>query len=508
MDFIQNPKLDSLAAKASYFSYQIYLGANISTAIVNTLDIPTVVWSRLGGKHGFGKAFNAILKAGTVFFSKNKSSEMQELIRRGLDTGSLREQQLQDIATFKSLDSKYERLKAGTERVTNWAFAKSDMFNRQVSFAAAYDLNKKTPEGVFDENAFKQAQRTVYDVYGSSFPKAAAPIMSNDIARTALTFKRFAIVRMNLLVNAYREATAGLDPNDPETKTIRDAARKEILGYFGSAFVFAGVQGMPLVGAGMVLANLLNAALGDDDEPYNPEFELREAVGLFSYKGPINYLTGVDIASRTGWSGMFWREDPRRMAEVGPLTYTMEQILGPAYAYFNGWVREGGVIDNFTDEKYQRGFEQLLPRSVGNILKAQRYYEEGALTGKGVPLVDDVNAYNVFMQVFGFRPSDVAEAGEEAGAAKRMESKIIQRRNAIIERASVARMSGDIEGFQAAIEDAQSFSQKYPARAITADTLYGAIERRQKKMVESVNGVRVDPKLARSIYEELGIEPE
>jgi hypothetical protein len=123
-------------------------------------------------------------------------------------------------------------------------------------------------------------------------------------------------------------------------------------------------------------------------------------------------------------------------------------------------------------------------------------------------LVDDVNAYNVFMQIFGFRPSDVAEAGEEAGAAKRMESKIIQRRNAIIERASVARMSGDMEGFQAAIEDAQGFSQKYPARAITAETLYGAIQRRQRKMMESVNGVRVDPKLARDIYEELGIEPE
>lgn len=508
MEFIQDPKLDSLAAKASYFSYQIYLGANISTAIVNTLDIPTVVWSRLGGKHGFGKSFNSILKASSVFFSKNKSDEMRELIRRGLDTGSLREQQLQDIATFKDLDSKYERLKAGTERVTNWAFAKSDMFNRQVALAAAYDLNKKTPEGVFDENAFIQAQRTVYDVYGSSFPKASAPIMGNDIARTALTFKRFAIVRMNLLLNAYREATKDLDPTDPETPIIRKAARREILGYFGSAFVFAGVQGMPVVGAGMVLANLLNAALGDDDEPYNPEFELREAIGLFNYKGPINYLTGVDIASRTGWTGMFWREDPKRVAEVGPLTYTMEQILGPAYAYFNGWFRDGGAIDNFTDEKYQRGFEQILPRSVGNILKAQRYAEEGALTGQGVPLVDDVSKYNIFMQVFGFRPSDVAEAGEEAGAAKRMESKIIQRRNAIIERASVARMSGDYEGFQEAMEDARGFSQKHPARAITAETLYGAIKRRQKKMVESVNGVRVDPKLAREIYDELGIEPE
>jgi hypothetical protein len=501
MDFIANPSLDNWAAKLSYFSYQMYLGANISTAIVNTLDIPTITLSRLGGKYGFADASAAILKAGSNFFSKQKSPEIAEVIKRGLDSGVLREQQLRDIAEFKNIDSKLERIKAGVERMTNWAFAKSDMFNRETTFLAAYELAKKankTSAGTFDQKAFEEAERAVYDVYGSSFPKAAPPIMGNGLARTALTFKRFAIVRTNLLVSAMREAGKG------ESKEVRDAARKELIGYFGTAYVFAGVQGMPLVGAGMAIVSALNGMFGDDDEPYNPDFAMREAIGLFNYKGPVNYLTGVDIASRTGWTGMFWREDPKRMAEVGPVTYTLEQFLGPAYSYAVGVPR---AFDYMANEQYGRAFEQLAPRAVGNINKGIRYATEGAYTANGMPLVDDVNAYNSFMQVFGFRPSDVAEAGEEAGAAKRMESKIFERRNAIIARAALAQMSGDAEGFIAALEEAQSFSASNPTKAITGKVIKGAIERRQKKILDSVNGVRVDPKLANQIYDELGITP-
>nr|MBM3932237.1 PLxRFG domain-containing protein [Sphingomonadales bacterium] len=389
-----------------------------------------------------------------------------------------------------------------------YAFAKSDIFNRQVGLIAAYNLEKaknKTDPNVFDPKAFEVAESVVADVYGSSFPKAAAPIMGSDIAKTALTFKRFGIKRINLLQAAYKEATRDLDPNDPDSKIIRDAARREILGYFGTAFVSAGAQGMPLVGGAMLLVSVLNGVLGDDDEPYNPDFHMRETIGLFAYKGPINYLLGIDIASRTGWTGMFWREDPKRVAEVGPVTYAMEQLLGPAYSYAVGVPK---AFDYMEEGKYQRAFEQLAPRFAANISKGFRYGTEGALTAKGVPLVDDVNAYNVFMQIIGFRPSDVAEAGDIAGATKQMESKIFQRRNAIIARAAVARMSGDVDGFQEAVAEAAEFSRKHPRLGITPETVFEAVQRRTKKLAMSVNGVTVNPKVARGIYEELGVTEE
>jgi hypothetical protein len=427
---------------------------------------------------------------------------MQEVINRGLESGAVREQQLRDIAEFRNLNSKYDRMKAGVDRIVNWAFAKSDMFNRETALIAAYQLSKarrgKVAEGQFDPEAFNDAKRSVYDIYGSSFPKAGPPIMQNGLARTALTFKQFAINRILLLANAMREAGKG------ETKEVRDAARKELIGYFGTAYVFAGVQGMPVVGAGMTLVSVLNGIFGDDDEPYDPEFALREAVGLFNYKGPVNYLSGVDIASRTGWTGMFWREDPKRLAEVGPVTYTVEQLLGPAYSYAVGVPRAAGYM---AEGQYGRAFEQLAPRAIGNIHKGIRYATDGAKTANGIPLVEDVSAYNQFMQLFGFRPSDVAEAGEEAGAAKRMESKIFERRNAIIERAAMAQIGGDYEGFQEAVKEAVEFSRKNPGKPISLKTLRGAIDRRQKKIAQSVNGVTVDRKLAMQIYGDLGIDP-
>ena len=509
IEFTRNPNLDNWGAKLGYTSFQLYLGANISTAVTNVIDTPTVMLSRLLGRgHSIGNVSSALMKASSTFFKKQKSPEMQELLQRGLDSGIIREQRLQDIAEFKNLSSRWEKLKANVDRISSWAFAKSDIFNRQVGLIAAYELEKaknKTPPNVFDVKAFQAAENVVADVYGSSFPKATAPIMGSDIAKTALTFKRFGIKRINLLQAAYKEATRDLDPNDPDSKIIRDAARKEIIGYFATSFVSAGVQGMPVVGAAMTLVTVLNAILGDDDEPYDADFELREAVGLFAYKGPINYLLGIDIASRTGWTGMFWREDPKRMAEVGPVTYAVEQALGPAYAYAVGVPK---AFDYISDGNYQRAFEQLMPRAISNVSKGFRYGTDGALTAQGVPLVEDVSAYNTFMQLFGFRPSDVAEAGDIAGASKRMESKIFQRRNAIIARAAVAQISGDTEGFQEAVQEALEFSRKYPALGITPETVYDAVQRRSKKLLMSVNGVTVNPKVARDIYEELGVTEE
>jgi hypothetical protein len=87
-----------------------------------------------------------------------------------------------------------------------------------------------------------------------------------------------------------------------------------------------------------------------------------------------------------------------------------------------------------------------------------------------------------------------------------MQREILERRNSIIARAAVARLSGDYEGFQSAVEEAQAFSATFPERAITAETLIGAVQRRQKSIAQSVYGITVDQKLSRRIYDELGLE--
>ena len=504
LEYIRNPGLNSAYNKLGYFSYVMYLGGNLSTAIINVTDLAMTTLSTLGGRYGFTKASQALIRAGGTFFSKDPPADIKKLLEEGRKSGVLREQQLNDIAQFKSANSQMEKVKAGVDYMVNLAFAKSDMFNRETALIAAYELSKakrgKVSKDAFDPDAFKDAEREVYNAFGSSFPKAGPPIMKHGLARVALTFKRFAINRVWLLYSAYKEAVAA--ETDPQVqKELRRAGRQTLLGYFGTAYVFAGVQGMPVVGVPLLLAALMN---DDEDDPYDAEAELKKAIGLFNYKGPVNYAFGVDIASRTGWTNMFWREDPKRMAEVGPVTYTMEQFLGPAYSYAVGLPR---AAEYLAEGQTSRAIEQLSPRAIGNIFKGIRYMEEGAYTANGMPLVKDVSTYNGFMQIFGFRPSDVAEAGEEAGAAKGMEKEIRSRRNSIIERAAVAQMVGDSEGFAEALREAIRFSTKNPTVPITAEVLRNAVKRRQEKMMASVNGVTVDPKLASQIYSELGIDP-
>lgn len=504
MDYMQNPNVNSIASKAAYFSYLTYLGGNLSTAVVNVLDLPMVALSKLGGAHGFGSAGNKLIEAGRQYFNPNKSPELQRVIDRGNKEGVLRTHKLQDIANFKKYGEGLDTLRVRVERVVNWAFQKSDMFNRETMLLASYDLNKqklsKTLSGEALENAaFKQAARDVYSAFGSSFPKAAPPLMKNGLAKTALTFKRYNLNRTWLLYKAFKEATANEPPE------VRDAARKELLGYFGSAYVFAGVKGMPIVGAGMTLAALLNGMFGDKDDPKDLQEMLKTSVGMFNYKGPVNYAFNLDIASRTGWDGMFWRDDPKRMADVGPVTYAVEQFLGPTYSYAVGFPR---AINDFQEGNYARGFEKIAPRVVGNISKSLRYATEGATTADGVPIVKNVSAYNKFMQAIGFAPDDITEARESAGAAKGLEKKIIDRRNSIIARAAMAKAMGDEAEFQEIVEQAKQFNKKVPTFPITGDSIRGAMVRHQRKMLESVNGVTVNRRLAPKIYSEIYNEEE
>jgi hypothetical protein len=55
-------------------------------------------------------------------------------------------------------------------------------------------------------------------------------------------------------------------------------------------------------------------------------------------------------------------------------------------------------------------YNQLDPSFIRNIIKAGSLATEGALNSKGVPIVEDVNGYNVMMQLLGFTPTDLYNA--------------------------------------------------------------------------------------------------
>lgn len=512
LDFIRNPVNGDIVNKASYFSYMWFIAGNVSSALVNLTQMPIVVYPLLAGRYGFGRAADAMRQATATYwkggkddnseflpdwtFGANAKGELKQLYDAAVQRQAIRRSTGYEITEARKVKVEdFTGKRAKIEHGLGWIFQNSERANREITLIAAFNLARegvKGRPGMSVDNAIEYALSVVNDAHGASLAEIGPRYFQQGIGKVAFTFKRFAQAQIYLLGRLFHQAFKGAD------KDTRDMARKQLLGIAGMSYIFAGIQGMPLYGAVSVLANML---ADDDDEPFDMDATVRDAFGDIGYKGPVNALLAVDIASRTGFNGLIWRDDPKRLAEIGPTLYAIEQAAGPAYGAFRNAERGLKLVQ---EGEWQRGMEALSPSFVRNGLKAFRLGTEGAKTKDGVTITDDIGAYNTFMQIFGFNPAELAEAQARAGAEKRAERAIMDRRAALLEKAFMARQEGDNDGLQDIMQAIGKFNQKNPEIAITAKTLRNSQMSRQRHMAESVDGVYLNPKIRARLMETYG----
>lgn len=507
LEFLRNPVNGSLVSKASYFSYMMFIAGNVSSAVVNLTQLPIVVFPLLGGKYGFDKATAAMQRATAMYykggkdnnseflpdftFGANAKGEHKQLYDAAVARAAIRRSTGYEITEARRVKMEdYTGTRAKIEHALGWIFQNSERANREITLIAAFDLARQSGKDV--NQSIDEALKVVNDAHGASLAEIGPRFFQQGIGKVAFTFKRFAQSQIYLLGKLFNEAFRGVDP---EAKRI---ARRQLLGISGMAYAFAGIQGMPLYGAVSLLAEML---LADDDEPFDIDAEIRAAFGDIGYKGPINQMLGVDIASRTGFNGLLWREDPKRLSEIGPTLYALEQAAGPAYGAFRSAERGLKLIK---EGEIERGMEALVPSFVRNGMKAFRLGTEGALTKDGTPIVDDINAYNTLMQVFGFNPAELAEAQARAGAMKTAEKTILERRGALLDKLDAARMSSDFDGVREVQEAISEYNSKNPGKRITPQTMTQSYQTRRRNEQESVDGVTLDRKLRMQLMEKYG----
>jgi hypothetical protein len=200
---------------------------------------------------------------------------------------------------------------------------------------------------------------------------------------------------------------------------------------------------------------------------------------------------------------MIWRDDPRRLAEVGPLQYAVERFAGPAFSIGVNYQR---AISQMNKGQTERAIETAMPSFIKNGMKGIRYASEGALNSKGVPIVDDVSTYNAFMQVLGFTPADLSEAYARAGSMKAAEKYITDRRHALLDGMYLAKNNGDSDDVADIQEKIYNFNAIHPEPGIRIDasTSRKSEAGRDQAMKESVDGVRITPKLKHYIVDNYG----
>jgi hypothetical protein len=545
LDFLRDPSNSKWVNRFVFMSYADFILGNMSSAVANTTNLPMIVYPMLGGEYGYVKAKDAMEDAIAMYFQggwdddgkAGKPRKFPEADRTAFDPskippnsplGRLFEEAVKQGAIKHSVGydimeardrgatlNDYAGMLNYTKQVLGWTFQNTERFNREVTLIAAFrlEMEKSRAQGITgraaEKEAINKAIRFAEEANGETLSELSPRIFQTGPLKVFLTFKRFARAMYALQLRLLRDAlagsktdTTGMNPQEKAEaeaadRQFRKVAIKQWVGTVGGAFTFAGIQGLPFYGLATSLAAgasaLSSAMFGDaDDEITDSEEDLKQDVGLGAFRGPVNQIFGIDMASRTGFNGMFWRDDPRRLDEIGLELFAIEQFLGPAYASIRTRI---DAVRDFYDGYTDRGLEKLMPVAARNIAKAIRYATDGVQTKDGKQITEDLDAYELFMQGFGFTPTQVSEASARAGARKEIVDKVISRRQALLKTAYSEWAQGDQEGYMEALQDISKWNRTQTAAEFDAtidwDELEQSFRQRSRAAEEAVDGITI-----------------
>lgn len=528
-EYAMNPKVSDWARYASTGAFYFNLAGNASSAVVNTLQTPMIVYPLLSGKYGWANSGRALLAALQLYrtsgakrevidingnksmqdswlevglsidnaVSMGKSPQYAALMQRLKDLGFLQTSTAYDALDVndrpgKELD-KTGNLAHKTAVISTYMFHHAERMNREITAVAAYELemgrlknNKKLSDAEKQAQAIEEAIKMVTFAHGAGHTESGPSIGQSDIGKVLTVFKRFGFTMYYMLFNTMNRALPVKGATGQQLEEIQ-AARRQLLGIYGTAALFAGVKGLPMY---WIMEAAYNALNDDDEDDFDTV--MRKYLGEFAFKGPINYITNLGIADRVGWTDLIYRENKGGKADASALSQITEAIFGAPYAIVNNMFRAAELAN---DGHMERAIETALPIALRNVLKGVRYATEGVNTLRGDPVMGDVNGYNAAMQVLGFAPADLLAQYEINAIAKKQGDVITKEEQSLLKKYYVAQREGDFERADKLEEKLFELGDKYPELKITGNTLKKSVTARDKISEDMYHGVQLNKKL-------------
>lgn len=529
IDYAISPDIPQWSKLATSFGFNMTLGFNVSSALINMSQIPLVVMPYLGGKYGYGVTSVALGRAARIFtgsgfdrevemlvptdkgekkvkvrafpsmdnydFSKNPDlKHLETLVRVASARGQLNRSQMYDILDVDESNNLLTKVNAAS----GFVFHHAERMNRQVALIAAYELelNQMRKDGrKIDAKAEQEAAD--YAVYvteltnGGTAAAAAPRIAQSALGKVVFMYKRYGVSMYYMLYKTARDALASQDPK------VQAAAKKQIAGIYASAALMAGVQGIPMFGVAAMLYNLI--LKGEDDDDFDTA--ARKWMGETIYSGLGNAVFGVELASRMGLSDLLFRDTTTKPSDSVMLSL-MEQMGGPVFGVASRMERGLKLI---ADGNVERGVEQMMPSAIGNGLKAVRFGTEGANTLRGDPITGEIGPWNTFAQFFGFAPAEYTRQLEINSSLKNIERAAVEERTKLLRKYYIAMRNGD--GAEAAdiTKKMLEYNKKHPGAAITPDTVKSSMAQHMRTTAQMYHGITLNkalrPELLRNAAE-------
>ena len=538
----QNPSFGSKVANAAnQLGFIWYLGLNPASAIVNIFQVPGVTLPYLYARYGFSsataeltRAYKTIGKFDGYILNGTISERVDDLLQLNAeqlkkfdltrdevlmlkeldDIGALRSgMQIYDINSIADMGGAYPGSFAHglyvSQKVFGSMFQKAELINREVTALATYRLARKKAmigksKPLTHEEAWEFAGKAIEQTQGAYAEDQAPRVFMSPAVRTILMFKKFPAHMAAVYVRMFKDIMGpDVDP------AVRRVARRQFTGMMGMTGFMAGAAGMPFF---YIIRDIMQAALGDEDDPYNFDLEFRKFLieqlgpkaGNMMYRGFLGEF-GLDIGSRISYESSFLlgganvgvpfiggvlglRDVKQGQTAQETMLNALGEAAGAGFGIVSGIAR--GVEKMKKGDIYE-GVEAMTPAFIRNPMKAGRYATEGALTARGDPIIEDITTGEVIGQMFGFSPQRLSSQYKINNQIKDIEQAVLKRRNSLMDSYAKAVREKDRDTQNEIRDEIREFNKANPGKglAITQETIRRSLEKRESISKETEKGI-------------------
>lgn len=396
----------------------------------------------MAGKHGEGRSLKAMFSAykevgkllqnisvrrpGEQVDFSNLPEDVRGMVEDLVKRGRIQITLDRDLGEFTSgEDSAFRKLGKASGYLQAIA-EKTELINRVSTAVAAYRLaiGNRESESAARDYADKVIRVTHGDYSGANAPR----FMRKGIGRLVTQFRKFQLIQLSMMIRLLNDATRGATAED------KRAARYTLLWVFTHAGVAGGIMGLPGFAAAAALYGML---FGDEDEPFEPELELRryfgDEIGTLMTKG-LPAQMGVDVSGKIG-AGQMLSILPYADFDLSKAGWqeTVTAAMGPFIGGLAPRVIDG--ISYMGEGNYYKGVENLMPKGVTDTLKAARFATEGVTQrNNDVSLsADEISFADAMFQALGLPTTKLTERQFRTGVVIRTEE-FFDKRTAEIKR--------------------------------------------------------------------------
>jgi len=497
LDVSRSPSVDKLTRLSSvYFlaTSPAYYLQNLTQPWLMSLPV-------MAGLHGYGKASAALFKAYSELSPLVKTGKLfetafdyakvppevrdaiQELVNRGrIDIGLDTELGEFRIDGSNKFADAWNKVDKGLRLLVQ----KTEAINRLSTAIAAYRLELARTGS--SEAALDYADKILLDTHGDYSRFNAPKYFNTALGRLALQFQKFLLIQLTFYFDLVKRAFT-----DPAERRL--ALR--VLGFsLGHTAFLAGAMGLPGYTA---ISTALGALLSDDEDKFDLTYELRKLIGNEEMANLIlrgtPTLVGADISGRVGAGNMFSimpfsnadLSSPRGQAEA------LGTLLGGASLGMAIRIADG--LGLMLSGDWVRGAERVLPKGLGDAIKAYRESVDGMTLRNGDVILpeSEIDAIETFLTAIGITPVQTSLVYERRKRVADMD-KNFQERAAKIKSAYVkAYKNRDAEGMKEAREmwvKLQEVRRRSGYRVQPVSELLKAPQAQAKRERNTIGGVQ------------------